>query len=279
MLTERDLQRLAGNTVDKTMSNVILGRSHPRLVRFVLNGATSATVAVLRTVPSAPPLLTHGGAPPARPRLATGLPLDAATLHATFGHAPRDALRATCAAYSLPGPKAAPTCVTRATSNMRKAPTYHSPRISTQHTTRSSWSGGLIGPVRVQSRCGAVYGLNLTEHKTHYEYFEGLCAKSDALRELGTWHTSDTTMIAANIQPPVLITDLGGEFAGQATDNLYLRLRIAHRFRAPNAHVDNIESSHRRIYENARPVLRDASAPTSPWEDARKKSLAIKNRR
>ena len=39
----------------------------------------------------------------------------------------------------------------------------------------------------------------------------------------------------------MLTTDLGGEFAGQAAENLYSRLRIAHRFRAPEAHVEDID--------------------------------------
>ena len=100
--TERDLQRSAGDTIDKTMANAIIDCTYQRLVRFALNGVTSATVTVLRAVSSTPPLLTHDGVPPARPRLATGLPPDTTTLHATFGHAPGGALRANCTACSLP---------------------------------------------------------------------------------------------------------------------------------------------------------------------------------
>ena len=263
--TERDLQRLVGNTIEKTMADAIASRTHSRLVRFAIKNTAPATVAVLRSVPSAPPLLTQGGKPLTRPRLAPGLPLDTATLHATFGHASQDTLRATCAAYNMPTPKAATTCTTCATSNMHKARTYHSSRSPVRHTTGSSWSGDLIGPVHTQSRTGAVYGLHLTEHNTLYEYFAGLRSKSDALGEIETWHT---TMTAAGARPRVLTTDLGGEFVGRAADDLTSRLRLAHRFRAPEAHVDNIESSHRRLYESVRPALREASAPSSLWEDA-----------
>ena len=58
------------------------------------------------------------------------MPLDTATLHATFDNAPRNTLRATYAAhgvaYSMPIPKAAPTCacVTCATTNIRKVEIY-----------------------------------------------------------------------------------------------------------------------------------------------------------
>ena len=108
---ERDPQQLAGNTIEKTMDNAILDPTYPRLVRFALNGATSATVSVLRTEPSAPPLPTHDIIPPAHPRIATGLPSDTAALRATFDHVPRDALHTTCGAYSPPIPGTAPTCV------------------------------------------------------------------------------------------------------------------------------------------------------------------------
>ena len=98
-----------GNTIDKTMAGAIVERTYPRLTRFTIDIAAMATVAVLRTVTSTPPLLTADGNPPARPRLAVGLPLDTATLHATFGHALRDVLRATCAAYNLPVPARTPS--------------------------------------------------------------------------------------------------------------------------------------------------------------------------
>ena len=168
--TERDLQRLAGDTIDKTMADAIIDRAHPLLIRFGINGATSATVAVLYTMLSVPPPPTLDCTPPARPRLATDLPPDTATLRTAFGHAPRSALRATCAAYSLPIPKTAMTCMTCATSNMRKAPaSSHSSRSPAHHTvvTGSSWSGYLIGPVRIQSCGGVVYGLHLIEHNAH----------------------------------------------------------------------------------------------------------------
>ena len=169
--TERDLQRLVGNTIDKTIADAIIDRNHPHLVQFAINSATTATVAVLRTVPSTPPLLTIGSNPPARTRLAGGLPLDTATLHVTFGHAPRGALRTTW------------TCTT---SNMRKAPTYRPSGSPTQHTPGSSGSGDLVGPVHTQSRTGAVNGLHLAEHNTHYVYFSGLRSKSGALSEIET---------------------------------------------------------------------------------------------
>ena len=114
-----------------------------------------------------------------------------------------DALRATCAAYSPPTSKTAPTCVTCATSNMRKALTHHPSRSPTLHTTGSSWSGDLIGPVHIQSRYGAVFGLYLTKHNAHYEYFAGLRSKSDTLGEIETWHTA---MTAAGVRPCVLMT-------------------------------------------------------------------------
>ena len=47
-----------------------------------------------------------------------------------------------------------------------------------------------------------------------------------------------------------------------------MRLGIAHWPRAPEAHAENIEASHRRLYESIRPALRDASAPQSLWEGA-----------
>ena len=56
--TKRDLQRLAGNTINKTMTDAIIDCTHPHLTRFATNGATSATVAVLRTIPPTPPFLT-----------------------------------------------------------------------------------------------------------------------------------------------------------------------------------------------------------------------------
>ena len=104
--TERDLQRLVGNTIDKIIADAIIERTHPRLVRFAINNAAPATAAVLRTVPSTPPFPTSDGIPPTRLCLATGLPLDTTTLHATFGRASHNALRVTCAAYKLPTPKA-----------------------------------------------------------------------------------------------------------------------------------------------------------------------------
>ena len=86
-----------------------------------------------------------------------------------------------------------------------------------------------------------MYGLHLTEHNTHPEYFAGLRSKSDTPGEIETWHT---TMTATGARPHVLTIDLGGEFVGQAAENLFWRLRIARRLRAPEAHVGNIESSH-----------------------------------
>ena len=88
------------------VTDVIICRTHPHLTRFAINNAAPAMVAALRTVPPTPPLLTSSGTPPTQPRLATGLPLDTATLHANFGRAPHNALRVTCAAYKLPTPKA-----------------------------------------------------------------------------------------------------------------------------------------------------------------------------
>ena len=229
--TERDLQRLVGNTIDKNMAGATVERTHPRLIRFAIDSAASATVAVLRTVPSTPSLLTPGGNPPARPRFASGLPPDTATLHATFGQAPHNALRATCAAYSLTAPKAATVCTTCATSNMRKAPTYHSSGSPTQHTTGSSWSGDMIGQVCAQIFSGATYGLQLTKYNTYCEYFSGLRSKSASLEERRTRRNRDvvhTTMTAAGARPHLLTTDLGGEFVGQAADRLHPRLGIAH---------------------------------------------------
>ena len=150
-------------------------------------------------------------------------------------------------------------------SNMRNAPAYRSSRNPIQHTRGSSWSGDLIGPVRTQSRAGAVYGLHPTDHNTHYEYFAGLRSKSGALGGVETRHT---TMTVTGVQPRMLTTDLGGEFVGQAADDLYSRLRIAHLIHAPGAHVEDIKSSHRRLCASVRPTLRDASAPPSLWEDA-----------
>ena len=110
------------------MADVIASRTYSRLIDFATKNAEPATTAALRSVPSTPPLFAQDGKPPTRPRIATGLPLDAATLHATFGHASNDTLRNTCAAYSLPTPKAATKCATCATSNMQKARTYHTSR-------------------------------------------------------------------------------------------------------------------------------------------------------
>ena len=145
---------------------------------------------------------------------------------------------------------------------MRKTPTYHSSRSPAQHTAGSPWSGGLIGPVRVQSRGCTVYidYISPSTTRAHYKYFPDLRAKSNALRELEAWHA---TMIATGIQPHILTTDLGDEFAGQATGDLYSRLGIAHRPHAPGDHVDDTDSSHRRLNESARPALRDALAPLS----------------
>ena len=151
------------------MAGATTKRAHPRLVRFAIDSAAPATVAVLRTVPPTPLILNLDGTPPARSRPASGLPLDTSTLHATYGHAPHQSLRATCAAYSMLTPKAAAACVTCATSNKRNAPVYRSPRSPTQHTTESPWSGRLIGPACTQSRTGVVYGLHLTERNAHYE--------------------------------------------------------------------------------------------------------------
>ena len=74
-------------------------------------------------------------------------------------------------------------------------------------------------------------------------------------------------MTAAGARPHVFTTDLGGEF-GRAIENLYSRLRITHRLRAPEAYTDDTESPHRRLYAGARLALRDASAPPFLWEDA-----------
>ena len=87
----------------------------------------------------------------------------------------------------------------------------------------------------------------------HYEYFVGLRSKNDTLGEIETWHAA---MTAAGARPHMLTTDLDGELVDQAADNLYPRLRIAHRLRAPEAHAGDIESSHRRLYASARPALR-----------------------
>ena len=259
-LTERDLQRRVGNTIDKIMAGAIIERTNPRLIGFAINSAAPATIAVLRTVLSTPPPLTLDGIPPTRPRIVTGLPLDTATLHATFGHASRDAFRAACTAYSLAIPMAAPTCVTCDTSNMHKAPTYRSSRSPTQHTVYSSWPGDLIGPVRAQSRAGAVYALHLTEHNTYCEYFSDLRSKSVTLSEIETWHT---TMTTTGARPHVLTADLDGDFVGRAVETLYSRLGIAHRLRAPEVYVGNIEASHRLLYESVRSALRGTSEPPS----------------
>ena len=54
--TERDLQRLVGNTIGATMADATASRTHSRLVRLALANSVSAT----------PPLLTQDGKPPAR---------------------------------------------------------------------------------------------------------------------------------------------------------------------------------------------------------------------
>ncbi len=130
--------------------------------------------------------------------------------------------------------------------------TYHSSRSPVRHTTGSSWSGDLIGPVHTQSRTGAVYGLHLTEHNTLYEYFAGLRSKSDALGEIETWHT---TMTAAGARPRVLTTDLGGEFVVGPPAHLTSPTRLDHKPRAPAAPLDNIVPSHHRVYDSLLPRL------------------------
>ena len=173
-------------------------------------------------------------------------------MHATFGYVSRDALRATCDACGLSVPKTAPKCMTCAAVNMRRASRYHTSRSPTQHTTGASWSADLFGPTRVQSRHGSVYELHLVEYNTKWECATGLRAKSDTPGELETWHT---TMVTAGVQPRVLTTDLGGEFIGQAADSLYSPIQVAHRLRAPEAHVGSIGSSHQRLYRTTRPAL------------------------
>ena len=119
--------------------------------------------------------------------------------------------------------------------------------------------------MRTQARIGGVYGLHPIEHNAHYQYFAGFRSKSDALREIETWHT---VMTAAGAQPHVLTTDLGGEFVGRAAGEMCSRLRLAHRFRAPEPHVDDNETAHRRLFATVQPALRGASAPPSLWLDA-----------
>ena len=167
------------------MADATTSRTHRRLIRFAISNAEPETVAVLRSVPSTPPLPTQDGKPPARPRLATGLPLDVVTLYATFGHASYGTPRTTCAAYNIPTLKTTATCATCAISNIRQARTYHSSRNPAQHTTGSSWSGDLIGPVHTQSHAGAVYGLHLTEHKTAIAKIPSLRAVSVRAAVLG----------------------------------------------------------------------------------------------
>ncbi len=65
-------------------------------------------------------------------------------------------------------------------------------------------------------------------------------------------------MVAAGARPQVLTTDLGGEFVSKAAEDRCSRLGLAQRFRAPEAHVQDVESSHRRLFESARPALIDS---------------------
>ena len=76
-------------------------------------------------------------------------------------------------------------------------------------------------------------------------------------------------MTAAGVRPLVLTTDTGGKFVGQDADETYARLGLASRLRAPEAHVDGVESVHRHLYRSARTAMLAGNMPPSLWEETR----------
>ena len=65
--------------------------------------------------------------------------------------------------------------------------------------------------------------------------------------------------------PLVLTTDMGGEFVCQSADELYGRLGFASRLRAPEAHVDRVESVNRRPCRSFRYAILTGNVPPSLW--------------
>ena len=75
-------------------------------------------------------------------------------------------------------------------------------------------------------------------------------------------------MSATGVRPLVLTADMGDEFVEQNADEMYARLGLASRLRAPEAHVDGVESAHRRLYCSVRPAMLAGDVPPSLWEEA-----------
>ena len=59
---------------------------------------------------------------------------------------------------------------------------------------------------------------------------------------------------------------MGGVFVGRNADEMYARLGLASRLRAPETQIDGVESAHRCLYRSIRPVILAGDIPPSLWE-------------
>ena len=75
-------------------------------------------------------------------------------------------------------------------------------------------------------------------------------------------------MTAAGVRPLVLTADMGGELVGQNSDEMYTRLGLTSRLRAPETHFDGIESVHRRLCRSVQPAMLAGDVLPSLWEEA-----------
>ena len=201
----------------------------------------------------APPPYAYG----TKTRLAPGLPYDAETMHAAFGHVSDATLAATSKAYGMLPLAPFVKCNTCILSNMTRAPTHRVSKSTKERPLRRTWVADLIGPISPESRHHSAYLLHLQEKSTKYEYVAGLRDhRGETVRAaLRVWHALFT---ARSLRPALLITDGGGEFKGGESQELYAELSMAYELRTRDNHAEHIEPAHRRLYESIRPALREA---------------------
>jgi len=169
---------------------------------------------------------------------------------------------------------------------MQKAPTATKSRTTPhkKHPRKAKASLDLFGPVRyggelTRSTTGALYVLvgsiptgcnEKGEKHPNYTFAAGMREKSDfgadraGLSVFGRIHAS---LEAQGVVINEIEVDGGGEFCG-ATARVMLEKKGVHITpRVREAHVNSVESEHRRIYESVRPTMIETGAPFCLWEE------------
>ncbi|KAH8062954.1 hypothetical protein JL721_8569 [Aureococcus anophagefferens] len=266
-LPREQQQRHVGAIVD-VMADAISARAMGRASVAAAKLAPSATMAPMMSVPAPPPLLRPRALENAPSKLPAGASATRRFLHLGMGHCGDKVQTATAKDHNwtLTGDKVS-DCRCKV-DNMRAAPTFAISRSAEPRDERV-WNIDLMGPMQTKARSGARYVFvavsQSVDGKPAMVFTHGLAKKSDAIKIGIPAHFAE---FAARDKPPrVYVSDLGGEFESRESEEVFARLAVVHRRRAPEAHVDVAENAIKRLTAIARTSMQTGVA-ASLWEYA-----------